>query len=177
MRGRRRLSDAGIFVALDRGFFKAEGSMSSLSPSKNGPQIIPSLGPARRRERGDGQPSLSTRSRAESTSARDRQGQVSKGFGWAALVVRSDLAATIKDYKDLQGRRIALRPGASRFPRSSQKRWTMGGLTVDDVDLAEIGFAEMMPAIRQTGRSMWPWSSEPFTALLPSADRGALARC
>ena len=37
------LSDAGIFVALDRGFFKAEGLDVELVTFKNGPQIIPSL--------------------------------------------------------------------------------------------------------------------------------------
>jgi ABC-type nitrate/sulfonate/bicarbonate transport system substrate-binding protein len=37
------LSDAGIFVALDRGFFKAEGLDVELVTFRNWPQIIPSL--------------------------------------------------------------------------------------------------------------------------------------
>src|SRR5262245_22683183 len=161
------LSDAGIFVALDRGFFKAEGLDVELVTFKNGPQIIPSLATGQTQVSGATvSPSLfNALARGIDLKLVTDKGQVSKGFGWAALAVRSDLAATIKDYKDLKGRRIALPTKNVSLFTQLAKALEMGGLTVDDVDLVEIGFAEMMPAFvnRAIDAAM---VIEPFTALL-----------
>ena len=161
------LSDAGIFVALDRGFFKAEGLDVELVTFKNGPQIIPSLATGQTQVSGATvSPSLfNALARGVDMKLVTDKGQVSKGFGWAALAVRSDLAGTIKDYKDLKGRRIALATKNVSLFTQLAKALEMGGLTVDDVDFAEIGFAEMMPAFvnRAIDAAM---VIEPFTALL-----------
>jgi NitT/TauT family transport system substrate-binding protein len=99
------LSDAGIFVALDRGFFRAEGLDVELVSFKNGPQIIPSLATGQTQVSGATvSPSLfNALVRGVDMKLVTDKGQVSKGFGWAALAVRSDLAGTIKDYKEPQG--------------------------------------------------------------------------
>src|SRR5262245_17828287 len=161
------LSDAGIFVALDRGFFKAEGLDVELVTFKNGPQIIPSLATGQIQVSGATvSPSLfNALARGVDIKLVTDKGQVSKGFGWAALAVRSDLAATIKDYKDLKGRRIALPTKNVSLFTQLAKALEMGGLTVDDVDLAEIGFAEMMPAFVNRAIDV-AMVIEPFTSLL-----------
>lgn len=161
------LSDAGIFVALDRGFFKAEGLDIELVTFKNGPQIIPSLATGQTQVSGATvSPSLfNALARGVDMRLVTDKGQVSKGFGWAALAVRSDLAGTIHDYKDLKGRRIALPTKNVSLFTQLAKALEMGGLTVNDVDLVEIGFAEMMPAFVNRAIDV-AMVIEPFTALL-----------
>src|SRR5262249_8384925 len=71
----------------------------------------------------------------------------SKGYGWAAIMVRSDLADSIKDFKDLKGRKIGLpSKGVSVYTQLGQAL-SLGGLTVNDADLVEIGFPEMIAAL------------------------------
>jgi hypothetical protein len=98
------LSDAGIFVALDEGFFRDEGLDIELVSFKNGPQIIPSLATDQTQVSGTAvSPSLfNALARGVDMKLVADKGQVSKGFGWAAIAVRSDLADTIKDYKNLK---------------------------------------------------------------------------
>jgi NitT/TauT family transport system substrate-binding protein len=161
------LSDAGIFVALDKGFFSDEGLDIELVSFKNGPQIIPSLATGQTQVSGTAvSPSLfNALARGVDMKLVADKGQVSKGFGWAAIAVRSDLADTIKDYKDLKGRRIALPSKGVSLYTQLEKALEMGGLTVNDADLTEIGFAEMMAAFANKAIDA-AVVIEPFTTLV-----------
>jgi ABC-type nitrate/sulfonate/bicarbonate transport system substrate-binding protein len=161
------LSDAGIFVALDKGFFRDEGLDIELVSFKSGPQIIPSLATDQTQVSGTAvSPSLfNALSRGVDMKLVADKGQVSKGFGWAAIAVRSDLADTIKDYKDLKGRKIALPSRGVSLYTQLEKALEMGGLTVNDADIAEIGFAEMMAAFANKAIDV-PVVIEPFTTLV-----------
>jgi NitT/TauT family transport system substrate-binding protein len=143
------LSDAGIYIAVEKNFFKDEGLDVDLVEFKVGPQIIPSLAVGQVQVSGlSVSPSMfnALHAGAEMRLVADK-GQVSKGFGWAAITVRNDLAGTIKDFKDLKGRRIGLpSKGASLFTQLG-KALELGGLGPDDVDLVEIGFPEMIAAL------------------------------
>jgi NitT/TauT family transport system substrate-binding protein len=143
------LSDAGIYIALDMGFFKEEGLDVDLVEFRVGPQIIPSLATGQVQASGlSVSPSMfnALQVGSELRLVADK-GQVSRGFGWAAITVRGDLAGAIRDFKDLKGRKIGMpSKGASLFTQLG-KALEAGGLGPNDVDLVEIGFPEMMTAL------------------------------
>jgi NitT/TauT family transport system substrate-binding protein len=143
------LSDAGIFIAAEKGFFRDEGLDVELISFKVGPQIIPSLATDQIQASGTSvSPSLfnALRRGVDLRLVADK-GQVSRGFGWAAIAVRSDLAATIRDYRDLRGRKIGLPAKAVSLYTQLGKALELGGLGPNDVDLVEIGFPDMMAAL------------------------------
>jgi NitT/TauT family transport system substrate-binding protein len=93
------------------------------------------------------------------------KGQVSKGHGWAAIMVRSDLAGEIKDFKDLKGRKIGLpSKGVSVYTQLGQAL-SRGGLTLNDADIVEIGFPQMMAALSNKAVDV-AMLIEPFTTLV-----------
>jgi NitT/TauT family transport system substrate-binding protein len=143
------LSDAGIFIAAEKGFFRDEGLDVELISYKVGPQIIPSLATGQIQVSGTSvSPSLfNALHRGVDLRLVADKGQVSRGFGWAAIAVRSDLAATIKDYKDLRGRKIGLPAKAVSLYTQLEKALEAGGLGPNDVDLVEIGFPDMTAAL------------------------------
>jgi ABC-type nitrate/sulfonate/bicarbonate transport system substrate-binding protein len=161
------LSDVGIFVALERGFFKDEGLDIELVSFTNGPQIIPALATGQTQVSGTTvSPSLfNALARGVDLKLVADKGQVSKGFGWAAIAVRSDLAGTITEFKDLKGRKIALPTKNVSLYTQLEKALEAGGLTVNDADLVEIGFAEMMAAFANKAIDA-AMLIEPFTTLV-----------
>lgn len=143
------LSDAGIYIALDKGFFRDEGLDVELVNFGVGPQIIPSLATDQVQVSGlSVSPSMfnALRIGAGLRLVSDK-GQVSKGFGWAALTLRSDLTGAIHDFKDLKGRKIGLPSKNVSLFTQLGKGLEEGGLSLADVDLVEIGFPEMMAAL------------------------------
>ena len=143
------LSDAGIFIAYEKGFFRDEGLDIELVNFKTGPQIIPSVATNQVQVSGTSpSPSLlNALARGVEMKLVADKGQVSKGFGWAAICVRADLADSIKDFKDLKGRKIALpSKGVSIFTQLNTAL-ELGGLTLNDVEIVEIGFPDMMAAL------------------------------
>jgi ABC-type nitrate/sulfonate/bicarbonate transport system substrate-binding protein len=161
------LSDAGIFVALDKGFFSDEGLDIELVTFKQGPQIIPSLATDQTQVSGTAVSASLFNALARGVDMKlvADKGQVSKGFGWAAIAMRSDLADAIKDYKDLKGRKIALPAKSVSLFTQLEKALEMGGLTVNDIDLTEIGFVEMMAAFANKAIDV-AVLIEPFTTLV-----------
>jgi NitT/TauT family transport system substrate-binding protein len=169
------LSDAGIFIAYEKGFFRDEGLDVELVNFKAGPQIIPSLATNQIQVTGlSVSPSMfNALQRGVDMKLVADKGQVSKGFGWAALMVRSDLAGSIRELKDLKGRTIGLPSKGVSLYTQLGKALTLGGLSVDDANLVEIGFPEMLPAFtnKVIDASIL---IEPFVALL--VGRGVAVR-
>lgn len=169
------LSDAGIFIAYEKGFFRDEGLDVELVTFKAGPQIIPSLATNQTQVSGlSVSPSMfNALQRGVDLKLVADKGQVSKGFGWAALMVRSDLAGSIKELKDLKGRTIGLPSKGVSLYTQLGKALSLGGLTVKDVNLVEIGFPEMLPAFTNKAIDA-SILIEPFVALL--VGRGVAVR-
>jgi len=161
------LSDAGIFIAMEKGFFRDEGLDVELVSFKAGPQIIPSLATGQTQVSGTTvSPSLfNALSRGIAMKIVADKGQVSKGFGWAAIAVRSDLADGVKDFRDLKGRKIGLPSKAVSLYTQLGKALESGGLSVSDVDLVEIGFPDMVAAFANKAIEA-AMLIEPFIALV-----------
>jgi NitT/TauT family transport system substrate-binding protein len=75
------------------------------------------------------------------------KGQVAQGFGFAAIVIRSDLADTVRDFKDLKGRKFAVMGKGVSSTTQLGKALERGGIEPNEVELIELGLPEMVAAL------------------------------
>src|SRR5215470_861066 len=143
------VSDAGIFIAQEKGFFTSEGLDVELVTFKAAPQTLPALATDEVQLSGSAvTPALfNAFARGITMKLIADKGRVSKGFGWAAIVIRSDLADTIKDFKDLKGRKLAVLGKGVSSTAQLGKALELGGLQPSDVEMIELGLPEMVAAL------------------------------
>jgi NitT/TauT family transport system substrate-binding protein len=143
------VSDAGIFIALEKGFFRDEGLDVELVNVKAAPQILPAIATNEVQVSGSAVSPALFNAFARGIGMRlvADKGQVSKGFGWAALVVRSDLAGTINDFKDLRGHKFAVMGRGVSSTAQLGRALELGGIAPDEVELVELGLPEMIAAL------------------------------
>ena len=75
------------------------------------------------------------------------KGQVAQGFGFAAIVIRSDLAGTVRDFKDLKGRKFAVMGKGVSSTTQLGKALELGEIEPNEVELIELGLPEMVAAL------------------------------
>jgi ABC-type nitrate/sulfonate/bicarbonate transport system substrate-binding protein len=105
------ITDAGIYVALERDYFLAEGLNVETIPSDSALRIIPFLATGQVDVSGISQsPTLfNAGGRGVPIKIVADKGRISRNHGYAALVVRKDLMDTerVRDFGDLRGMRIS----------------------------------------------------------------------
>src|SRR5215471_4674403 len=143
------VSDAGIFIAEEKGFFKSEGLDVELVTFKAAPQTLPALATDEVQVSGSAvTPALfNAFARGITMKLIADKGRVSKGFGWAAIVIRSDLADTIKDFKDLKGRKFGVLGKGVSSTAQLGKALELGKIQPSEVEMVELGLPEMIAAI------------------------------
>ena len=158
--------EAGIYIALDRGYFSAEGLSVETSRLQGSDQIpllatnklqYGTLGP---------DPTLfNAVQRGVDLKIVVANATVTKDERSAALLVRQDLVQSGK-YKspaDLKGMTIALNnPGAST-QLYAERILKMGGLTRNDVKFTAVSFADMLTALSNKAIDA-AWEVEPFVS-------------
>jgi NitT/TauT family transport system substrate-binding protein len=143
------LSDAGIFIAYDKGYFRDEGLDVELVPFKAAPQILPAIATGELQASGSAiTPALlNAFERGIAMKIVADKGQVAKGFGFAAIVIRSDLAGSIHGFKDLKGLKFAVPAKGVSSATQLGIALKLGGLEPRDVELVELGLPEMVAAL------------------------------
>jgi ABC-type nitrate/sulfonate/bicarbonate transport system substrate-binding protein len=145
------ITDAGIFIALDREYFRAEGLNVETVPSDSALKIIPFLATGQVDVSGISQsPALfNAVGRGVPIKAVADKGRISRDHGYAALVVRKDLvdSGRVRDYADLRGLRV-------NSPGRGTASWGLlaraleaGGLTPADVESEELTQPDVIPAL------------------------------
>jgi NitT/TauT family transport system substrate-binding protein len=139
-------TDAGIFIAQDLGYFREQGIEVEMVPFDSAARMVAPLG-AGQLDAGGGSHSaglFNAVARGIELKLVADKGVSSSGHGFQALVFRKDLVDTgrLRGTADLRGQRVAL-PARGITAEASLERWLRaGGLSVDDVELAELNFAE-----------------------------------
>lgn len=143
------LSDAGIFIASDKGYFHDEGLDVELVPFKATPQILPAIATGEVQASGSAiTPALlNAFERGIAMKIVADKGQVTKGFGFAAIGIRADLADHIHDFKDLKGLKFAVPGKGVSSATQLGIALKLGGLEPNDVTLVELGLPEMVAAL------------------------------
>jgi NitT/TauT family transport system substrate-binding protein len=143
------LSDAGIFIANDKGYFRDQGLDVELVPFKAAPQILPAIATGEVQASGSAiTPALlNAFERGIAMKIVADKGQVAKGFGFAAIGIRSELADRIHDFRDLKGLKFAVPGKGVSSATQLGIALKLGGLEPTDVELVELGLPEMVAAL------------------------------
>ncbi len=144
------ISDAGVYIGQDRGYFREQGLDIETLPFQSGPDTIPPLASGELEVAG-GTISIALLNAVERgiplRMVADK-GSSRPGFEFVQVGVRRDLldSGTVRDIADLRGRRIAvasLRSGAEAQVAYVLRR---GGVDMSEIDLTPLGYPDMLVA-------------------------------
>ncbi len=144
------VSDAAIFIADAKGFFKEQGIIIDSLPFSSAAQMVAPLGIGELLVGGGA-------SGAGLFNAIDRgiglrlvadKGNLNPGHGFEAHVVRAELAEKIKGPQDLKGRTIAVSARDITPEVTLDAYLRKGGLTIKDVNVVVVPHADMLAALR-----------------------------
>jgi NitT/TauT family transport system substrate-binding protein len=161
------LPEAGLFIAQERGYFAAESLAVELVANAAGPEALPALTSGELDAVGGAiTPGVINATRrglpikmVTSTSSWEAHGNSS------FFLIRKELAATIKDWKELRGKKIAISPAQPNLNGFIVARaLALGGLTLKDVQTVEVPLPSMIVALK-TGGVDGAHTSEPFSTL------------
>jgi NitT/TauT family transport system substrate-binding protein len=172
------ITDAGLFIARARGYFAQQGIDLEMVPFQTGPDAIPLMATGEM-DAAAGTHSIALLNAAErGLGVRIVAGKgVSRpAFEFTHLVVRRDLidSGAVRDWPDLRGRVLAIppgRPGGGDYQVA--RGLTQAGLSIQDVDLVELPFPDMVPALGNR-TIVASYTTEPLATL--AADRGVAVK-
>jgi NitT/TauT family transport system substrate-binding protein len=145
------ISNAGRFVAIERGYFQEEGITFEDVPFDTSAKMLPALA-AGQIDMGIGGISaglfnaiaqgIPLKIVLDSTSAYS-------GDSAGGLLVRKDLldSGAIREPADLRGRRVAITSKGQATELTLSRALAEGGLTLADVDIVELGYPDMTLAL------------------------------
>ena len=147
---RRAISNAGIYIAIEKGYFKEAGIRNELIEFASAAKTLPAL-TAGELDVSAGSPSAGLFN-AIAQGAPFRivadKGQARANTGYSLLVVRKDLVESgqVKSVKDLKGRKVAV------FAKGITQDYMLGkmaeaeGLTIRDFDITYMGAPNQVTA-------------------------------
>ena len=147
---RRAISNAGIYIAIEKGYFKEVGIRNELIEFASAAKVIPAL-TAGEMEVSAGSPSAGLfNAIAQGGPFRivADKGQARAGTGYSLLMVRKDLVESgqVKSVRDLKGRKVAV------FAKGITQDYMLGkmaeevGLTIKDFDITYLGAPNQLAA-------------------------------
>jgi NitT/TauT family transport system substrate-binding protein len=147
-------SDAGLLVAIERGYFAEQGITVELSRITSLADMIPLLATNRMNvATGGASPGLfNAFKRGVSVQiVTDKSSQLPPGERSGGIMVRRDLmdSGEVKTVADLKGRRIALNNIQSTSLNYIVRPLAQAGLGKDDVKLVEMPFNQFLPALEK----------------------------
>lgn len=144
-------SDGGVFIALEKGYFRDEGIELDLTNFQTAAAMIAPLG--------TGQLDVATGAIAAglfNAAARevplrivaDKGSTPSPEWDFVSLMVRTDLveSGAVRDYADLKGRTISSTSRGNSTEVEIMGALTKGGLTFEDINYTSLSFPDMISA-------------------------------
>jgi NitT/TauT family transport system substrate-binding protein len=143
-------SDSGIYIALERGYFQAQGLDISIEAIRSATDVLAALATGTIDVAGGGLNAGLYNALRRGVNVRivADKGSLLPGFGYEALLVRKDLAdsGAYRDYADLRGLKIAVNTIPSVDSVLLGRALDRGGLGFGDVDVTEISFPDQLAA-------------------------------
>ncbi|HEY4278418.1 MAG TPA: ABC transporter substrate-binding protein [Conexibacter sp.] len=145
------LSDAGLYIAQDKGYFRDEGLNVKFVPTGTAEQVISVLAAGKVDAAGTAPtPGLfNAIQRGVNVKILSDKGQVGPGYNWVALVVRRDEAdsGAIRDIADLKGKKVALPGNGTSTAAEFSDLLRTRGLTLRDVTIQAGNPADALVAL------------------------------
>jgi len=145
-------SDAPLFIADKRGYFKEEGIEVEFTTFDSAAKMIAPLG-AGQLEVGAGSPAAgfyNAAARGLNIKIVADKGSMPPGYGYLPLLVRKDLvdSGKFKSFKDLKGLKVALPAPGTTTDSTLNEALAKGGLKWADVDVTYMGFPQHVLALQ-----------------------------
>jgi NitT/TauT family transport system substrate-binding protein len=144
------ISDAGVFIGRERGYFRQQGIEVDVLPFQSGNDIIVPLASGELQV-GGGTFSIALLNAAErgvGLKLVADKGQSRPGFEFSQMLVRRGAydSGEIRTLTDLRGRKIALSALRTGSESNAAQMLKQGGMSVDDVELVVMGYPDMLAA-------------------------------
>ncbi len=144
------LSESGIYIADERGYFAEEGLTPDFVTMDSGARALPALAASQVDVSGGSLSPAYLNAAARGLGMKivaelnSNEPDGSSGY----IVLRKDLtdSGAVRDWPDLRGRRAAVSARGSVVDYQLARGLALGGLTIDDVDVVEMSFPDMVPA-------------------------------
>jgi len=143
-------SDSGVYIAMDKGYFKEVGLEVEIVKFQSGPMMIAPLSSGDL-EVGGGVISpalLNAIDRGVALKMVGSKGASVKGFEFSRITIRKDLldSGKVKDVKDVKGMKVAVPSVKSGAEAQVEYFLHQGGLTISDVEVIQLAFPDMIAA-------------------------------
>jgi NitT/TauT family transport system substrate-binding protein len=171
------VSNAGIFIAAERGYFEEQGLTTELVPFDGGVRMVPALATDEIQvgagAAGAGLFNAVTRGVRNLVVA--DKGSGPPGAGWLAFLVRKDLydSGAVTRLEDLRGKSVGVFSLDSTHEIELALHLAPLGMTLADLDVVEASIGDQ-PAGFANRRLDAAWNIEPMVAIL--SDRGLAVR-
>jgi len=145
------ISNVGLYIAMDKGYFQARGITVEIEHFASGAKMVPALATGQI-DVATGSPSAglfnAIAGGMDFKIVADK-GQVRPGYSFTPLVIRKDLvdSGRVKTIKDLKGLKIASGAKGINFDYMLAKILEHGGLGFDAVDIVYLGYPEGIKAL------------------------------
>jgi NitT/TauT family transport system substrate-binding protein len=145
------ISDAGIILAQERGYFAEQGIVSEREVMQAAPQALPPLatGQLEMAAFAPNAALLNALGRGIAVKLVADKGREGPGFAFQSLVLRPQLmeSGAMQSLADLRGRRIALPSIGSTLTATLAAGLAPYGLTMEDLQIETMTFPDMVPAV------------------------------
>jgi NitT/TauT family transport system substrate-binding protein len=146
----RAISDAGVFIGRERGYFREQGLDVESVPFQSGPNTVPALASGDLETAGGtlSVALLNALERGISIKMVADKGTSRPGFEFVQVPVRRELwdSGAVRDVADLRGRKVAVASLQSGAESLVARILSRGGLTIRDVDLIPLEYGDMIAA-------------------------------
>ncbi len=169
------ISDAAIYIGQAKGYFKDQGiELDSLSFASASQMVAP-LGTGELQVGGGASSAglFNAIGRRVGIVIVADKGNMNPGHGYEAIVVRKELAGTIKGPKDLKGRTVAISAPDIGPEVTLDAYLRQAGLTEKDVNLVAVPHADMLQALKN-GSIDAGLPIEPFVSRIVAAGVGSV---
>ncbi|HLH21347.1 MAG TPA: ABC transporter substrate-binding protein [Chloroflexota bacterium] len=170
------VAERGIFIALERGYFAEEGLDVDLIPARTDQIPLLVTGELDFSNGGSDPSVFNAVLRGVGAKIVAYNIVIGENDHSSAFVVRKDLldSGQYQAPKDLKGRTIGV-PPASATPMLFLERWlAKGGLTLPDVQITNLPFADLVPALANRGLDA-AFLAEPFITIAERQGAGVEA--
>ncbi|HZU04694.1 MAG TPA: ABC transporter substrate-binding protein [Chloroflexota bacterium] len=157
-------SDAGIYIAQERGYFREQGIEIDLSQFQTGPHMVPPLAQGQL-DVGGGAPSaglVNALAREIPIRIVADKGSTPPGFGYLGVLVRKDLvdSGAFQGCPSFRGMRVAFAGEGITTDPAFDRLLRECGLTIADVEMVLMGYPDV-PAALRNGAVEAGWQLEP----------------
>lgn len=145
------ISDGGIYLALDNGYFREQGIDAQLSSLQSATEVVAALTTGQVDVAG-GSPSAgiyNAAARGISLRVVADKGSTPPGYGYIGLVLRKGLADQVRSFADLRGRGVAWAAYESGGTNvvTLERALAANGMTRADLRLTDLNFPDTLAAL------------------------------